>query len=122
MKSTIQISLLIVCLSLSTVFAQTGSAANLDQDEIQTLNNRLATKLLLNDGQKASLHNILTEYSKEVLKINSGEDVKSAFSSKAELVKATEKKIIAMLDEKQKMKYEIVKKEWWDSISTEEKD
>jgi hypothetical protein len=111
-----------LCLGFSIAFSQTGTGAKLDNDEIKSLTSKLGIKLLLNDTQKNSIQNILTEYSQELTKLNVKGSEPSSINSKSGLISSSETKIISLLDDKQKMKYDIIKKEWWGSISTEEGD
>jgi len=39
-----------------------------------------------------------------------------------QLVTSTDEKLITLLDEKQKMKFEIIKTDWWKEIKTEGND
>lgn len=111
-----------VCIVFSIAFSQAGSNSKLDNDEIKSLTSKLGIKLLLNDTQKNSIQSLLTEYAQELTKLNTKSSEPSSYNSKSGLISATEAKIISLLDDKQKMKYDIIKKEWWGSISTEEGD
>ncbi len=116
----VQIISLLIFIS-SFMIAQNGAKAALTDDEINELTSRLVMKLLLNDSQKSSVISLLKSYSLELDKINSGGD-KSSYKNNEELVNATNSKIKAQLDSKQKMKFDVLEKDWWNSIHNEEKD
>jgi len=111
-----------VCIGFSLAFSQAGLNTKLDKDEIKSLTSKLGIKLLLNDTQKNSVQSLLTSYSEELTKLNTKGAEPSSYNSKNGLISATETKIISLLDEKQKMKYDIIKKQWWESVGTEEGD
>ena len=94
------------------VYAQNGNKSKLTNEEINELSSKLAMKLLLNDSQKSSVKNLLITYSDEIEKINGG----SKYKNKQELVSSLNSKIISLLDPKQKMKFNVLEKEWWASV------
>lgn len=104
-----------------TVYAQNGVKQNLTDEEINELSSKLAMKLLLNDTQKSSIKNLLKTYSNELTKINSGSG-ESTYKNKEELASAISSQIKALFDSKQKMKYDVLEKEWWASVNTEGSD
>lgn len=118
MKKIIIISLLVFISTM--LFAQTGKAA-LTSEEINDIASRLTMKLLLNDSQKNGIIKLLNNYSVELGKINSGSG-ESSYKNKEELVSSINTQIETLLDSKQKMKYDVLKKEWWNSVAAEEND
>lgn len=118
MKKTIIISLLVFTSTL--LFAQTGKIG-LTSEEINDITSRLTMKLLLNDSQKNGIIKLLNNYSVELEKINSGSG-ESSYKNKEELVSSINTQIETLLDSKQKMKYDVLRKEWWNSVAVEEND
>ena len=104
-----------------TVFAQNGVKSTLTNEEINELTSKLAMKLLLNDSQKLSVTNLLKTYSTELTNINSGSG-ESTYKNKEELVSSINSQIKSLFDSKQKMKYDVLEKEWWASVKAEESD
>ncbi|MBT8391371.1 MAG: hypothetical protein HKP17_11880, partial [Ignavibacteriaceae bacterium] len=76
-------------------------------------------KLLLSDNQKDELSQLLSAYSSNVKKLESSNNSEE---KKKELLADLDEKIQLLLDMKQKMKYEILKQDWLESIKAEEKD
>ena len=97
------------------VYAQNGNKSKLTNEEINELSSKLAMKLLLNDSQKSSVKNLLITYSEEIEKFNSGSGG-SKYKNKQELVSSLNSQIISLLDPKQKMKFNVLEKEWWASV------
>ena len=119
MKTTSVLFFLLI--GFFTVFGQNGAKSSLTNEEINELSSKLAMKLLLNDSQKSSITNLLKTYSTELTKINSGSG-ESIYKNKEELSSSINSQIKSLFDSKQKMKYDVLEKEWWASINTEESD
>ena len=100
-----------------SVFAQNGEKSMLTDEEINELSSKLAMKILLNDSQKSSTVDILKTYSTEIKKIHSNSSV--SFKNKEELVSSLSSKLRGLLDSKQKMKFNVLEKEWWISVDEE---
>ena len=116
------VSILLLMIS-NLINAQTINNIKLDSDEIKILTDRLSKKVLLNEQQSKELTLILTNYAANLQ--NKREAVKNLEindKSKTELTTAAENSILALLDSKQKMKYEIVKADWWKQVVSEEND
>ena len=110
---------ILVYLFTFVLIAQTDTL-KLSADEIQSLVDKIGVKLLLNANQKNEVSEILSTYSPELKKLQlEGNDSEN---EKNKLIENLDSKIEALLDAKQKMKYEILKKEWWESVKSEEKD
>jgi|GEM_PF-1678470 len=118
MIKTIIISMILF--SSALLFAQ-ADKAGLTSEEINDITSKLTMKLLLNDSQKNGIIRLLNTYSIELEKINSGSG-ESSYKNKEELISSINSQIEALLDSKQKMKYDVLKKEWWNSIAVEEND
>jgi len=113
--------LFLLLIGLLTVYGQNGNKSKLTDEEINELSSKLAMKLLLNDSQKLKINNLLITYRTEVEKINSGSG-ESKYKNKQELISSLNSQIISLLDSKQKMKYNVLEKEWWGSVDAEEND
>ena len=101
-----------------TLFAQDAGKYTLNNEEINELASKLSMKLLLNDSQVASVKSMLKTYSTEFQKIKSGSE-ESSYKNTQELVSSINSQIKALLDSKQKMKFDVLEKEWWVSVNNE---
>lgn len=109
----------LIYLFSSLTISQTDTLT-LSSDEIQFLVNKIAIKLLLNDNQKNELSKILSNYSSEFKKLRLEGEYSDA--SKEKLVEDLNAEIRLLLDDKQKMKYDILRNEWLKSLISEEND
>ncbi len=105
----------------AAMFAQTDMKSNLTDDEINDLTSKLAMKLLLNDSQKSAVSGLLKTYGSELQKITAGSG-EIRYKDKQELISSINSQVESLLDSKQKMKYDVLKKDWWSSINAEEND
>lgn len=112
-------SVIILFTLSSSLLSQPGNEGELDETEIAQLTDRLHKKVLLDDSQRSSIENILANYSAELTNLNSST---SSFSSKQELFQSTNAEIELILNTKQKMKYDIIKDDWWNSVRAETND
>jgi signal recognition particle GTPase len=112
---------IILLFSAGNIFSQANQSNKLDESEIKNLASKLEKKVLLSESQTKSVENILNNYASELAKFESGNS-KSEFSSKQQLVESFNSKLVSLLDEKQKMKFDIIKEGWWGSVFSEEKD
>jgi hypothetical protein len=97
--------------------------AELDDKEIELVIFKLEKKILLDDNQSNSVNNLLQKYSDELLKLNiKSIGAESKYPTKQHLVDETNLEIDALLTKKQKMKYDIIKSEWWSEIKMQEND
>lgn len=86
-----------------TAATKTDSAASAKSEKIShEAAEKLQQKILLSDKQTSGIEDILNDYLKDASKKN--------FDN-------AEKKIESMLNRRQKIKFSIVKKDWWDSIN-----
>jgi len=111
------IIVILILLGFTSVFGQNGSKSMLTDEEINDLSSKLAMKILLNDSQKSSTVDILKTYGTEIKKVNSSSS--ESFKNKEELVSSLSSKLRGLLDSKQKMKYNVLEKEWWASVDEE---
>jgi len=103
----------------SVIISQTDTLS-LSSDEIQSLVNKIGVKILLNENQKSELSKVLNAYSTEFKKLRlEGGDSEE---SRNKLISKLDGEIKLLLDDKQQMKYEILKKDWLESLKSEEKD
>ena len=119
MKTLATISIMIfLC---ATMFAQTNMKSNLTDDEINDLTNKLVMKLLLTDSQKSAVSVLLKTYGSELQKITAGSG-EIRYKDKQDLISSINSQVESLLDSKQKMKYDVLEKDWWSSINSEEND
>ena len=105
----------------ATMFAQTDMKSNLTDDEINDLTNKLVMKLLLTDSQKSAVSGLLKTYGSELQKITAGSG-EIRYKDKQDLISSINSQVESLLDSKQKMKYDVLEKDWWSSINSEEND
>jgi len=113
--------IIFIIFSCAVVFAQVDMKSNLTDDEINDLTSKLAMKLLLNDSQKSAVSGLLKTYGSDLQKITAGSG-EIRYKDKQELISSINSQVESLLDSKQKMKYDVLKKEWWSSINSEEND
>jgi len=101
-----------------TLIAQTEIKSRLTDEEISDLTSKLAMKLLLNDSQKSAVTGLLKTYGSELEKITAGSG-EVIYKDKQELISSINSQVESLLDSKQKMKYDVLKKEWWTSINAD---
>ena len=119
MKTLATISIMIFF--CATMFAQTDMKSNLTDDEISELTNKLTLKLLLNDSQKSAVSGLLKTYGSELQKITAGSG-EIRYKDKQDLISSINSQVESLLDSKQKMKYDVLEKDWWSSITSAEND
>ncbi len=102
-KKNILKALIILFVYLFVISAGSLQAQQVSKSKVMA--DKLQKKLLLSDEQKSAVESILNEYFDLVSK--------SEIASVKILRDKAEKKITALLDKKQRMKYDIVKDDWW---------
>ena len=102
---------------ITSVIAQDKVKAELTDTEISEITSKLSMKLLMNEKQKSGVTALLNTYRTETSKLNSAE---TGYKNKEELISAMDSQITALFDSKQKMKYDVLKKDWWESIKSAE--
>lgn len=110
--------ILTVFACFQVIFAQADTKASLSDEEINELTSKLSMKLLLNENQKSGIAKLLKAYSTELEKILSS-SAESSYKNEQELINSTSSQIESILDSKQKMKYNVLKKDWLTSVSNE---
>jgi len=93
-------------------FSQTKGKAGLTDTEINELSSNLAMKLLLNESQTTGIENLLKTYRSDLAKVMGS----SVQESQNKVISATNEKIVALLDSKQQMKFNVISSDWWDSV------
>ena len=88
-----------------------SSAETILQDntnaKINEMTTKLVKKLLLTKNQEEDVKNILNEYFKGL------EDISGNGSLEEKVRKIADAKIEDLLDNKQKMKFDIIREDWW---------
>ena len=122
-RLTTVICILFVFLYNGNSFPQESKTASLDSDEINSLTSKLSKKILLSQEQNNQVIALLNDYSKQQNAIRGTNASTVTDDNKMkQLVTSTDEKLINLLDEKQKMKFEIIKEDWWKEIKTEGND
>jgi hypothetical protein len=107
MKTSIKLTLAILSfgflflVSSVTLYAQVEEKSN--DEMVKSMTDNLKQKILLSNEQAVSVKAILSEYVSN--KNATNEDLKTA-----------QQKVENLLDNKQKMKYNILKNEWWKNL------
>lgn len=102
MKNILIIFSFVIALQAVNLHAQEN------KESVSNLVSTLKQKVLLDDDQTTSIEKILTEL---VGKSKNSED-------KTSIIQEAQKKVESYLDRKQKMKYDIIKNEWWKQVSS----
>jgi hypothetical protein len=100
-NNKILISVAILFFAYAFIFSANAQTTSKVTDNLAI---KLQQKVLLTQNQTADIKNSLNEYFNDPTE---------------EKQKALEAKIESQLDDKQKMKYNIVKKDWWESVNKE---
>ena len=96
----------------SNGFAQSVSSSGLTDKEITELSSNLAMKLILNDSQTTAVENLLKNYRSDLTKVMGS----SIQESQNKIMSATNEQIVALLDSKQQMKFNVISSDWWESV------
>ncbi len=102
--------------------AQINTGYHLDNVEITFVVAKLQNKVLLNDSQVTFVKQLLQKYSVDIARLHNPAQQSSNNSTKQKLVNDTNQQIESVLDNRQKMKYDIIENEWWALVKNEEKD
>ena len=94
------------------VSAQSDKQTSLTNEEITQLSSNLSMKLLLNESQTNSVTNLLKTYRSDLSKVMGS----SIAESQNKIMSATNEQIVALLDSKQKMKFNVISADWWASV------
>lgn len=98
---------IILTLVITLAIHFTNMVAQENNESVSNLVSTLKQKVLLNDDQTTSIEKVLTEL------VNKSQTVEDNSS----LIQDAQKKVESFLDRKQKMKYDIIKNEWWKQVS-----
>jgi hypothetical protein len=99
----------IILFVIVIAFAQISFAQEVkDSKQITDIVSTLKQKILLNSDQETKIIGILTE-----LKAN----VSAKPENKSSLIKDAQSKLESLLDKRQKMKYDILKNDFWQQIA-----
>lgn len=98
---------IILTLVITLAIYFTNIVAQENSESVNNLVSTLKQKVLLNDDQTTSIEKALTEL------VNKSKTIED----KSLLIQDAQKKIESYLDRKQKMKYDIIKNEWWKQVS-----
>lgn len=101
-KSAIFILIVIFLISSGENFSQVEQKSN--EELVKSMTENLKQKILLTDEQAVKIKSILSSYVSN--KNAASEDLKSA-----------QQQVENLLDNKQKMKYKIIKNEWWKNLN-----
>ena len=116
------ITLLVLCLLSFSTRAQINSDRNLDNVEISFVVTKLQNKVLLNESQVTFVKQVLQQYSVDLQKIHNPVQHSSNSRTKQKLVNDTNRQIESVLDDRQKMKYDIIENDWWACVKDEQED
>lgn len=98
---------IIIILSFVITFQIISIKAQEKNESVSNLVSTLKQKVLLNDDQTTSIEKVLIEL------VNKSKTIED----KSSLIQDAQKKVESFLDRKQKMKYDIIKNEWWKQVS-----
>jgi len=90
------------------VFQTTNILAQEKNESVTQLVSILKQKVLLSDDQTNSIEKVLKDL------FNKSKETEN----KDSLIQEAQKKVESYLDKKQKMKYDIIKSEWWKQVSS----
>jgi len=102
------ISLVFIILISTTILISAESTLQDNGDaKLNEMTTKLVKKLLLTKNQEEEVKNILTEYFKGL------EDISGNGSIEEKVRKIADANIENLLDNKQKMKFDIIREDWW---------
>jgi hypothetical protein len=102
MKNLILTILFLIVFQTSNILAQEKN------ESVTQLVSILKQKVLLSDDQTNSIEKVLKDL------FNKSNETEN----KDSLIQEAQKKVESYLDKKQKMKYDIIKSEWWKQVSS----
>ncbi len=107
--SSIKILSLAFIILISTPISISAKSTLQDNSDakVNEMTNKLVKKLLLTNNQEEKVKNILNEYFKGL------ENISGNGSVEEKVRKIADAKIEKILDNKQKMKFEIIHEDWW---------
>jgi len=108
-KSLIKILVLAFIILISTPISISAKSTLQDNSDskVSEMTDKLVKKLLLTKNQEEDVKNILNEYFRVL------ENISGNGSVEEKVREIAESKIEDILDNKQKMKFDIIREDWW---------
>ncbi len=97
----------IILISTTILISAESTLQDNGNAKVNKMTNKLAKKLLLTKDQEVKVKNILIEYFKGL------ESISGNGSVEKKVRKIADAKIENLLDNKQKMKFDIIREDWW---------
>ena len=98
----------IILISTTILISAKSTLQDNGNAKVNEMTNKLVKKLLLTKNQEVKVKNILNEYFKGL------ENISGNGSLEEKVRKIADAKIENLLDNKQKMKFDIIREDWWD--------
>jgi archaellum component FlaF (FlaF/FlaG flagellin family) len=98
----------IILISTTILISAKSTLQDNGNAKVDEMTDKLAKKLLLTKNQEVKVKNILNEYFKGL------ENISGNGSIEKKVRKIADAKIENLLDNKQKMKFDIIREDWWD--------
>ena len=97
----------IILISITISISAKGTLQDNSDAKVNEMTDKLSKKLLLTKNQEEKVKNILNEYFKGL------ENISGNGSVEEKVRKIADAKIEDILDNKQKMKFDIIREDWW---------
>jgi hypothetical protein len=98
---------LIYLISTTVLISAKSNFQDNSNAKVNEMTTKLVKKLLLTKNQEEKVKNILLEYFKDL------ENLSGNGSMEEKVRKIADTKIESILDNKQKMKFDIIREDWW---------
>ena len=98
----------IILIGTTIIISAESTLQDNSNAKVNEMTNKLVKKLLLTKDQEVEVKNILNEYFKGL------ENISGNGSIEKKVRKIADAKIENLLDNKQKMKFDIIREDWWD--------
>ena len=98
----------IIIMSTTILISAESFLQDNSNTKVNEMTTKLGKKLLLTKNQEEKVKNILNEYFKGL------ENISGNGSIEEKVRKIADAKIENLLDNKQKMKFDIIREDWWD--------
>ncbi|GAB4298163.1 MAG: hypothetical protein Kow0098_23180 [Ignavibacteriaceae bacterium] len=103
--------LLCFILNINSALAQDNQVlTEREKAVVAEMVSKLQQKVLLSDTQSEKVLPIVTEFAKKI---------RTAGDSSGEILMSYQGQLTAIMDARQKAKYDIIKKDWWSSLTEE---
>lgn len=103
---TLILSISILIFASISIYAE-SDLQNDSKTKVENMTKKLNKKLLLTEKQTAEIKSILQEYFNELISSTGNGTSATNFREEANT------KILSLLDDRQKMKFEIIENDWW---------